>query len=174
MTYSRFEDLPVWQAALDLGVRIQLLTDHAAFDKVQGRRGGDLTDQLRRASLSISNNIAEGFERGTTAELLAYLYIARGSAGETRSMLHFSLRLPALAALKTELTALLPLAESCSRQLRGWMDSLQNSDIKGQRHLNDAAREEFMVQRRKDAFLSKLQEMNAHLRNPRQEDGEVP
>lgn len=163
MTYSRFEDLPVWQAALDLAVRIQILTDHHEFDKVQGKHGGDLTDQLRRASLSISNNIAEGFERGTTAELLAYLYIARGSAGETRSMLHFSLRLPVLGTLNQDLSALLPLAESCSRQLRGWMDSLQNSAIKGQRHLNEAVKTEFMAKRRKDEFLKKLQTLNSHL-----------
>jgi four helix bundle protein len=164
MTYTRFEELPVWQAAIDLGVRIQILTDHAAFDRVQGKRGGDLTDQIRRASLSISNNIADGFERGTTPELLAYLYIARGSAAETRSMLHFSLRLPVLAGIHAEISALLPLAESCSRQLRGWMDSLQNSEIKGPRHLNDATREEFMAKRRSDAFLKKLQELTPHMR----------
>ncbi|HVT82671.1 MAG TPA: four helix bundle protein [Phycisphaerae bacterium] len=172
MKYSRFEDLPVWQAALDLGVRIQILTGDAVFEKVQGRRGGDLTDQLRRASLSISNNIAEGFERGTTSELLAYLYISRGSAGETRSMLHFALRLPALAGVHSQISELLPLAESCSRQLRGWMDSLQNSDIKGQRHLNDAVREEFLAKRRKDAFLPKLEQLNGHLRGPFGEGGD--
>ena len=43
-----------------------------------------LQDQLERAALSVSNNIAEGFERGTTNELLAFIYIARGSAGEVR------------------------------------------------------------------------------------------
>ncbi len=46
-----------------------------------------LQDQLEGAALSVSNNIAEGFERGTTNELLAFIYIARGSAGEVRSML---------------------------------------------------------------------------------------
>jgi four helix bundle protein len=50
------------------------------------RRHPGLRDQLERAALSISNNIAEGFERGTTNELLAFLYVARGSAGEVRSM----------------------------------------------------------------------------------------
>jgi four helix bundle protein len=51
------------------------------------RRYPGLRDQLERAALSVSNNIAEGFERGTTNELLAFLYIARGSAGEVRSMM---------------------------------------------------------------------------------------
>jgi four helix bundle protein len=82
MKYDRFEDLPVWNAAIELAERIYMLARHRFFSQ-----SGDLRDQIRRSSLSISNNIAEGFERGSTAELLAFLYIARGSAGETRSML---------------------------------------------------------------------------------------
>ncbi|MGA2058857.1 MAG: four helix bundle protein [Thermoguttaceae bacterium] len=85
MKYDRFEDLPVWKAAIDLADRIYLLTRHRFFNQP-----GDLRDQLRRSALSVSNNIAEGFERGSSAELIAFLYIARGSAGEVRSMLHFS------------------------------------------------------------------------------------
>jgi four helix bundle protein len=84
MKYERFEDLPVWQAALDLALRVYRLTRDRFFSQP-----GDLRDQLRRAALSVSNNIAEGFERGSTAELLAFLYIARGSAAEARSMLCF-------------------------------------------------------------------------------------
>jgi four helix bundle protein len=90
--YGRFEQLPVWNAAIDLAERIFLLTDDQNF-----RRKGDLANQLERAALSISNNVAEGFERGTTAELLTFLYYARGSAGEVRSMLHLCDRLPHLA-----------------------------------------------------------------------------
>ena len=88
MKYERFEQLPVWQAAIDLAERAFLLTRRRGFAPL-----GDLRDQLRRAALSVSNNIAEGFERGTTAELLTFLYIARGSAGEVRSMLRFCERL---------------------------------------------------------------------------------
>src|SRR5262249_15713424 len=87
--YDRFEHLPVWKAAIDLAARVYALTSERFF-----AQSGDLRDQIRRAaSLSVSNNIAEGFERGSTAELLAFLYIARGSAGEVRSMLHFVDRL---------------------------------------------------------------------------------
>lgn len=84
MTYKRFEDLPAWQAAAKF-----LLDLYAFSDQCEGhlRRRSDLRSQLERAALSISNNIAEGFERGTTNELIAFLYIARGSAGEVRSML---------------------------------------------------------------------------------------
>ena len=84
MKYERFEDLPVWQAAMELAERVYELTKDKFFNQ-----SGDLRSQIRRASLSVSNNIAEGFERGSTAELLAFLYISRGSCGETRSMLHF-------------------------------------------------------------------------------------
>lgn len=135
MKYARFEDLPCWQAAMDLALRVHSLTRDRFFSQP-----GDLRDQLRRASLSVSNNIAEGFERGSTAELLAFLYIARGSAGEVRSMLHFCGRLSDANHLGAEVSNLKTLAESCSRQIRAWANSLQNSDIKGQRHLNNQER----------------------------------
>src|ERR1700687_1359336 len=82
MKYERFEQLPVWQAGITLAERMFKLTAERAFNYQ-----GDLRSQLQRAALSVSNNVAEGFERGTTQELLTFLYIARGSAGEVRSML---------------------------------------------------------------------------------------
>lgn len=127
-TYRRFEELPVWKQAIALA------------EGVGKRLSYPARDQIQRAALSVSNNIAEGYERGTTSELLAFLYIARGSAGEVRSMLCFFERRPALGDLKSEISNLKSTAESCSRQLRSWADSLQNSDIRGQRHLNDQVR----------------------------------
>src|SRR5688572_17637700 len=126
MKYDRFEDLPVWQAAVDLAHRVYAVTRDRSF-----RQEGDLCDQLRRAALSVSNNIAEGFERGSTAELLTFLYYARGSAGEVRSMMQFVDGEPGAEHLQSQISDLKSLAESCSRQLRGWADSLQNSDIRG-------------------------------------------
>ena len=76
--------------------------------------------------MSVSNNIAEGIERGTTAELLQFLYIARGSAGEVRSMLVLFERRPALVDFRAQISELTLTAESCSRQIRAWADSLQN------------------------------------------------
>jgi four helix bundle protein len=63
------------------------------------QRHRSLRDQIERATLSVSNNIAEGFERGTTNELLAFLYIARGAAGEVRSMFCVMERMAAFADL---------------------------------------------------------------------------
>jgi len=113
-TYQRFEDLPVWQAAAELYDRVDDFIDRAP-----ARLRSSFRDQLERATLSISNNIAEGFERGTTNELLMFLYIARGSAGEVRSMLTVLARRPWVAVnLKSEISNLRSIAESCSRQLR--------------------------------------------------------
>jgi len=116
-----------------------------------------LRDQLERAALSVSNNIAEGFERGTTNELLAFLYIARGSAGEVRSMLCFLERRSGFAHLKSQISDLKSLAESCSRQLRAWADHLQNSDIKGQRHLNEKTRLHYDSKKDVEEFQNELQ-----------------
>jgi len=147
MTYTRFEELPVWQDAIDLAERVYALTDGTAW-----KGSWSLRDQIERAVLSISNNVAEGFERGTTNELIAFLYIARGSAGEVRSMLCFIERLRWGRDLKSHISDLKSMAESCSRQLRGWADHLQNSEIKGQRHLTDESRKGYVAAKDAEAF----------------------
>src|SRR5580658_8781702 len=154
MTYERFKDVPVWQEAARLYDATEDLLEDSSFHASRGYR-----DQLDRAALSASNNIAEGFERGTTNELLQFLYIARGSAGEVRSMLILKLRRARLPEHKSQLAKLAALAESCSRQLRGWADSLQNSDIKGQRHLTDKSRQEDEQKKRAAAFQKELLSM---------------
>lgn len=151
MTYERFEDLPVWQKAADLYEATEDLLENESFHASRGFR-----DQLDRAALSVSNNIAEGFERGTTNELLQFIYIARGSAGEVRSMLTVKSRRVRDAKVKSQMSNLISLAESCSRQLRGWADSLQNSDIKGPRHLTDKSRAEDDKKKRVVAFDKEL------------------
>jgi four helix bundle protein len=151
MTYQRFEDLPVWQEAVRLAERVYTLTEDPAF---QGQYS--LRDQLERAAVSVSNNVAEGFERGTTQELLTFLYIARGSAGEVRSMFCLIERLKRFAHLKSKISDLKPVAESCSRQLRAWASDLQESPIEGQRRLTQAGRNRSEQQRRADQFLQML------------------
>jgi len=151
-TFQRFEDLPVWQAAIRLAEGCEDYVENAKDRVTWSKR-----DQLDRASLSVSNNIAEGFERGTTNELLAFLYIARGSAGEVRSMLCFFDRRPALVHLKSQISNLKSLAQSCSRQLRAWADSLQNSDIAGPRHLNDQSRANYQKRKARIAGAADFQ-----------------
>lgn len=151
MTYQRFEDLPVWNDAIALAEGCEDFI-MAAKDRISWSK----RDQLERASLSVSNNIAEGFERGTTNKLLNFLYIARGSAGEVRSMLNYFERRPALKDFKSQILDLKSKAESCSRQLRAWAESLQNSPIKGQRHLNNAERNRHEQKKKADAFIERL------------------
>jgi four helix bundle protein len=154
MKYNRFEDLPVWQAAIELAVRVFDLTARSAF-----KGHYDLKDQLERSAVSISNNIAEGFERGSTTETLTFLYISRGSSGELRSMTHLLDRLPRFQDLKFEISDIKMRAEGISRQLRAWCDSLQNSDIRGQRYLTDKSRRLAKQARERDEFLKELAEI---------------
>ena len=151
MTYDRFEDLPVWPEAMRLAHGVYDLTENPEF-----KISFSLRDQIERSSMSVSDNVAEGFERGTTNELLAFLYIARGSAGETRSKLCFMEKRPRLADFKSQVSNLKSIAESCSRQLRGWAESLQDSEIKGQRHLSEKSRREDDQKKRAAAFQKEL------------------
>jgi len=151
MKYKRFEELPVWQTGMTLAERVFAVTADRAF-----AHQGDLANQLQRAGLSVSNNIAEGFERGSTAELLAFLYYARGSAGEVRSMLILCERMARFAHLKSEISDLKSLAESASRQIRAWAAHLQDSPIQGQRHLNQNVRDRQEEQTRRENFEKHL------------------
>lgn len=81
-----FEDLLVWQMGIELVKRVYVLTANAWFSK-----DFDLRSQIRRASVSIPTNIAEGFERASRKEYLNFLNIAKGSAGEVRSLLYVAL-----------------------------------------------------------------------------------
>ena len=128
--YERFEDLPVWQEAARLyNTVLDLLEAHGpAFSP-------GFRNQLDRAALSVSNNIAEGFERSTTAELQAFIAIARGSAGEVRSMVAVVKDRPKLRPQAAALQKIRALAESCSRQLTGWAGAVDALPFQGKRHL---------------------------------------
>ena len=154
MKYNRFEDLPVWNVAIELAIGVFDLTTRPTF-----KTYASLRNQLERAAVSISNNIAEGFERGTTPELLTFIYISRGSAGETRSMLCLLERLPGVSDLKSEISNLKSKAENVSRQLRAWADSLQNSDIRGQRYLTEKTKRLSKEARERQEFLKELAEI---------------
>lgn len=128
----------MWQTAATLHDRIDTLLDLAP-----ARLRASFRDRLERAALSVSNNIAAGCERGSTAELLAALDLARGSAGEVRSMLIVAGRRPYLANLKSEISDLIAIAESCSRQIRAWAASLQKWEFDGPRLLNVRSRADY-------------------------------
>lgn len=83
---QKFEDLDVWKLARSVVNRVYGFTR-----KEQFRRDFALTDQIRRSSISIMSNIAEGFESGTDAQFARYLDIAKSSCGECMSQLYISL-----------------------------------------------------------------------------------
>ncbi len=87
MQYKKFEDVPVWLKSKDFVNDIYRLV--AKSQKLA--RDFSLVDQLKRASYSIMLNIAEGFERGSNKEFANFLNIAKGSAGEVRSILYILL-----------------------------------------------------------------------------------
>ena len=158
MKYRRFEELPVWKHAIELAVRTFSLTARPCFRGHSGTR-----NQLENAVVSISNNIAEGFERGTTQETLTCLYISRGSAGETRSMYCLIERLPEFSDFRSEISDLGSRAESISRQLRAWCESLQNTDIRGIRYLTNQSRRADERRREREELLAELEQ----IRNPK-------
>lgn len=133
--YERFEDLPVWQEAARLYNVVLDLLEMQGVGLSSGFR-----NQLDRAALSVSNNIAEGFERSTKAELLSFIAIARGSAGEVRSMMAVVKDRVKLKPHAGELLRIRSLAESCARQLTGWEGSLQKLPFEGPRHLPEKER----------------------------------
>lgn len=83
--YNSFEEMEVYQKALAFGVKVYQLTNN----NPQISKDFALKNQLQKAALSISNNIAEGFERETKKELIRFLYFSKGSAGECRNMFNF-------------------------------------------------------------------------------------
>jgi len=85
MLATNFEDLQIWQKAMDLYV--------TTFDLGNRPREYHWREQMNRASLSISNNIAEGFDSGYRAEFVRFLRIAKRSCAEVRSMVHAGIRI---------------------------------------------------------------------------------
>ena len=134
--YEKFEDLPVWQEAARLYNRVLDLLEEPGVPLTSGFR-----NQLDRAALSVSNNIAEGFERVTTNELNAFLGIARGSGGEVRSMMAVVKDRPRLKPYIRQLQEIRALAESCARQLTAWTRSVDESPVQGKRHLTPEVRQ---------------------------------
>ena len=86
MKYKKFEDLPIWKLALKITKEVYDLTSKKKFSK-----DFSLRDQIRRAVISISSNIVEGFEKNNNNEFIRFLKISKGSIGETRNQLYIAL-----------------------------------------------------------------------------------
>ncbi len=168
MKYSQFEELPVWKAAIEFALKVFEFTNKADF-----RGFGDTKNQLERATVSISNNIAEGFERGANTELIQFLYISKGSAGECRSMLRLCEYAPRFSNSKFEISNLIERAIGISKQLNGWLESLKNSKIKGNKFLTQKVRERIVRDKEFaefDAQMAEFQRQHLEMLEKRQQD----
>jgi four helix bundle protein len=114
MRIERFEEIIGWQKAKDLTVKI-----YKAFEN---SRDYGFNDQIQRASVSIMNNVAEGFERQTNNEFRQFLFIAKGSCAEVRSMIILAKELEKLDS--SVAGELLSLAEETSKILSGFIKTL--------------------------------------------------
>ncbi|MCW3786555.1 four helix bundle protein [Plebeiibacterium sediminum] len=114
MKINRFEDIIAWQKAKELTVTIYI--------KLKTCKDYSLKDQIQRASVSIMNNVAEGFERKSNKEFIYFLYVAKGSCAEVRSMLYLALELNILE--EDETNELISLSIEISRMLSGLIKTL--------------------------------------------------
>ncbi len=114
----RFEDLVAWQKARKSAAEIYRVTSEGRFSKDFGLR-----DQIRRASVSVMSNLAEGFDRGGRGEFHQFLVIAKGSCAEVRSQLYVALDAHYLSQELFE--KLLDMAEELSRVINGLRSAVQ-------------------------------------------------
>jgi len=121
-TIHRFEEIEAWQTARELTRAVYSISQKGAFSRDFGLR-----DQMRRASVSIMSNIAEGFESRTSALFLEFLGRAKGSTGELRAQFYIAHDAGYLTTGQFE--ALQDKCEKCSSQisrLMAYLKSLPN------------------------------------------------
>ncbi|NCO64489.1 MAG: four helix bundle protein [Flavobacteriales bacterium] len=118
MKIQKFEDIIAWQKAQNFAVAI-----YQAFKELKDY---GFKDQIQRASVSISNNIAEGFDRLSDKEFIRFLYIAQASCSEVKSMLYLANRLNYLQDAITK--QCIEDANEIGRIIRGLIKSLSTND----------------------------------------------
>jgi len=159
-TFKSFEDTPVWKLSAKFAAEILPWTSDSG--RLRGK--GDMANQIQRAALSISNNIAEGFDRGSNNELTHFLYIAKGSTSEVRSMLKVLQLMDNCPEDVRQIKLFVRTTEDISRQLGGWINSLKNSKIKGPKYLNDETKRDYEREKGREKTLAALAESKEQLK----------
>jgi four helix bundle protein len=118
--FNSFEEINSWKNSRIFNKRIYEITDNQNFKK-----DFDLVRQIRRASISISSNIAEGFERNTDKEFIYFLYVAKASSAEVRSQLYLAFDLNYIT--KNEFEELFNDISNISKLISGFIKYLQSS-----------------------------------------------
>ena len=121
MSIDRFEDLDCWQKGRELANTVYEMTATGKVAKDFGLR-----DQLRRAAVSVMANIAEGYERGTNRDFIRFLFMARGSAGEVRSLLYVAGDCGYIAP--EQFAECKDLAVACSKLIWGLIKALREKE----------------------------------------------
>lgn len=114
MKIQRFEDIIAWQRSQDLAVNV--------YTQFKDNKDWDFKNQICRAAVSISNNIAEGFDRSSKADFRRFLFISLASCSETKSMLYLAQRLNYLNSENTGI--LMKQSVEISKILNGLIKSL--------------------------------------------------
>jgi len=126
-TFQSFVEINAWQKARELTSQVYAISNRPSFSKDFGLR-----DQVRRASVSIMANIAEGFERSGSGEFLQFLAIAKGSVGEVISHIYVTVDQGYIS--QEEFDRLHALAGETGRVIGGLMTYLRKSGIKGAKY----------------------------------------
>lgn len=128
-TIKRFEDLEVWKKARILANDVWEIINDGSLSK-----DFKLRDQLNSSSGSVMDNIAEGFERSSRLEFINFLSISKGSAGEVRSQLYRAIDRKHISQDKFQ--ELFDKTEEIGKMLGGFIDYLNESEIKGKKFEN--------------------------------------
>ncbi len=123
-TIQKFEDLICWQRARELTKFVYEISRFRNFEMDRG-----LQDQIRRASVSVMSNIAEGFDRATKFELINYFYIAKGSCGEVRSQLYIAQDVGYIDISKFRYG--IGLCDECSRLIQSFIYKVKSGGKEG-------------------------------------------
>ena len=124
---EKFEDIEAWQKARELTREIYRVTNRGDFAKDFGLR-----DQIRRASVSIMSNIAEGFGRGGNREFVQFLSMAKGSVSEVQAQLYVAVDVGYLT--KAQFQQLYSLSQSTGNLIGGFIRYLAASEHKGAKY----------------------------------------
>ena len=126
-TFRSFEEIEAWKKARQLTCKVYAISNAGTFSKDFGLR-----DQIRKASVSVMSNIAEGFDRSGRREFMQFLAVAKGSAGEVKSQLYVALDQTYIDKPTFEETH--SLAVDTGRLIGGLMNYLRDSSIRGSKY----------------------------------------
>lgn len=144
-TFQRFEEIEAWQKARELTDQIYTSSNQGLFSKDYSLR-----DQIRRASVSIMSNIAEGFERNGTGEFIHFLSMAKGSSGEVKAQLYVALDQDYIN--RETFNNLYSLAAEVGRIIGGLMHYLQQSGVKGVKYRRNSSHKPILDSEEKEVL----------------------